>query len=157
MATPSASQFADQLNAQYPGKRINDPAYPGGDVGQQWLGYYAAHSGAASLATLEQAFADIIALEDLKGGLTAAAAATGTAENQAITGAAKGAIQITSWQQGLEAIGRFFAGLGQASTWLRVAEVLLGAGIIIVAAAKLASGTSVGQAAQKAGKAAMIL
>lgn len=58
---------------------------------------------------------------------------------------------------GLAAIGGFFSKLGQANTWLRVAEVLLGAGIIIVALARLAGDTPAGRAALKAGKAAAIL
>lgn len=58
---------------------------------------------------------------------------------------------------GLSAIGDFFGRLAQASTWIRVAEVILGAGLIIVSLARLAAGTPVGQAAAKAGKAAMIL
>jgi hypothetical protein len=58
---------------------------------------------------------------------------------------------------GLAAIGDFFTKLGNANTWLRVAEVLLGAGIIIVALAKLAGDTPAGRAAVKAGKAAAIL
>jgi hypothetical protein len=58
---------------------------------------------------------------------------------------------------GLAAIGDFFARLTQGATWLRVAEVVLGAGLIIVALAKLASNTPVGRAAAKAGKAALIL
>ena len=134
---PSAAQFAAQLNAKYPGKRINDPAYPGADVGEQWLGYYNAHSGSASLATLEQAFADIIGLEDLKGGLTATGTAVGTAQDQVITGAAKGAIQITSWEQGLEAIGAFFASLGQANTWIRIVKVLAGGVLLITGIAHI--------------------
>lgn len=51
----------------------------------------------------------------------------------------------------------FLSRLTSGNTWLRVAEVLLGGGLIIVALAKLASGTAAGQAAKKAGKAALIL
>jgi hypothetical protein len=131
-AVPSTSDFAALLNQKYPGKRINDPAYPGADIGDQWLNYYSAHSGSQSLSALENAFADIILLEDLKGGLTAAGAATGAAQNQAITGAVKGAIEITSWQQGLEAIGKFFASLGKANTWIRISKVLIGGVLLIV-------------------------
>lgn len=65
--------------------------------------------------------------------------------------------QVQGPLSGLAAIGDFFSKLGQANTWLRVAEVLLGAGIIIVALAKLASDTPAGRAAVKAGKAAAIL
>lgn len=130
-AVPSAAQFAALLNQKYPGKRINDPAYPGSDIGDQWLNYYSAHSASQSLSILENAFADIILLEDLKGGLTAAGAATGAAQDQAITGAVKGAIQITSWEQGLEAIGRFFASLSKGNTWIRITKVLIG-GVLLV-------------------------
>lgn len=58
---------------------------------------------------------------------------------------------------GLASIGDFFGRLTQASTWIRVAEVLLGSALIIVSLAKLAAGTPVGRAAAKAGKAAAIL
>lgn len=59
--------------------------------------------------------------------------------------------------QNAPGIADFLGRLTQASTWLRVAEVLLGSALIIVALAKLASNTSVGRAATRAGKAAMIL
>ena len=58
---------------------------------------------------------------------------------------------------GLDAIGDFFNKLGQAGTWIRVAEVLLGLGLLIVGISKLASGTPIGNAAATAGKAAAIL
>ena len=58
---------------------------------------------------------------------------------------------------GLNAIGDFFRRLTEGSTWIRVAEAILGLGLVIVGLAKLASGTSVGRAAVRAGKAAAIL
>lgn len=58
---------------------------------------------------------------------------------------------------GLAAIGDFFSRLTQANTWIRVAEVVLGLGLIVVGLAHLASGTAAGRAALKAGKAAAIL
>ncbi len=58
---------------------------------------------------------------------------------------------------GLATIGDFFSKLGQASTWLRVAEVLLGLGLIVVSLAKLAGDTSIGRTATKiATKAALL-
>lgn len=157
-SVPSAQQFADILNAKYPNKRINDPKYPGDNIGDQWLNYYNTHSGSQSLSVLENAFADIILLEDLKGGLTAAGAAVGSVQNAAITGAAKGAIQITSWQKGLEVIGAFFSSLTQASTWLRVGEFIIGAGLIVVGLAHITNtDTALKRTATKVGKAAMIL
>ena len=58
---------------------------------------------------------------------------------------------------GINAIGDFFQRLTQSHTWIRVAEVLLGLGLIVVGLAKLSSGSAVGKAAVKAGKAAAIL
>jgi len=57
----------------------------------------------------------------------------------------------------LRNIAAFFDKLGQASTWLRIGEFIIGAGLIIVGLARLASGTAVGKAAVRAGKAAAIL
>jgi hypothetical protein len=48
---------------------------------------------------------------------------------------------------GIEAIGNFFNKLGQAATWKRVAEVILGAALVIIGIAKLAAGTPAGKAA----------
>jgi hypothetical protein len=58
---------------------------------------------------------------------------------------------------GLAAIGDFFGRLTQASTWIRVGEVVLGIALIIVGTAKLFSNTAVGKTAAKAGKVAMLL
>ena len=58
---------------------------------------------------------------------------------------------------GLAAIGDFFHRLTEASTWIRVGEVLLGLALITVGLAHIASGTAAGRAALKAGKAAAIL
>jgi len=71
-----------------------------------------------------------------------------------VAGAAQAA---ASSVPGLSQIGTFFHSLGEANTWIRVAEVLLGLGLIIVGLAKLASGTPAGKAALKAGKAVAIL
>lgn len=54
-------------------------------------------------------------------------------------------------------LGDFLRRLGEANTWIRVAEVILGLGLIIVGLAKLASGTAAGKAALKAGETAAIL
>ena len=64
---------------------------------------------------------------------------------------------LTNPLTGLAAIGDFFQRLTQASTWVRVGEVLLGLALITVGLAHLASGTAAGRAALKAGKAAAIL
>lgn len=58
---------------------------------------------------------------------------------------------------GLSQIGDFFGALTQASTWIRVAEVLIGLGLIITGVSRLMSGTPIGNAAETAGKAAALL
>jgi hypothetical protein len=70
---------------------------------------------------------------------------------------AAGTIQAATSLTGLNAIGEFFSRLTNASTWIRVAEVLLGTGLIIVSLAALAADTPVGRAATKAGQLAKIL
>lgn len=58
---------------------------------------------------------------------------------------------------GLTQIGDFFGRLAEGSTWIRVAEVLIGLGLIAVGLAKLASGTGVGRVAETAAKGAALL
>jgi hypothetical protein len=57
---------------------------------------------------------------------------------------------------GLANIGAFFDRLGQAATWIRVAEIILGGALILAGVAKLISGTAAGQAAGTALKAAAL-
>lgn len=71
--------------------------------------------------------------------------------------AAKGAENAYAKLSPLAAVGDFLSRLTSANTWLRVAEVLLGTALIIVALAKLAGDTPIGRTAAKVGKAAMIL
>ena len=77
--------------------------------------------------------------------------AAGNATGQA------GPVNLPNPLTGVNAIGDFFGRLTEASTWIRVAEVIAGIGLIIIGLAKLAAGTPVGRAATRAGKAAMIL
>jgi hypothetical protein len=55
---------------------------------------------------------------------------------------------------GLAEIGDFFSKLGERATWIRVAEVVVGGGLVIVAISHLAANTSAGQTIVKAGKTA---
>lgn len=103
----------------------------GAAAGKAYAEYNASNPGNTPYMNA-QAFADIVALEGLQKALTAVGTGVGTAQGQVITGAEKGAIQITSWEQGLEAVGRFFASLGEANTWIRIAKVLIGGVLLVV-------------------------
>jgi len=87
-----------------------------------------------------------------KAAATAAAANQSSAPPGSSAAGAAGA-KVSSLGQ----IGSFFGALTQKNTWIRVAEVLLGAALLIIGLAKLASGTEAGKAATKiATKAALI-
>lgn len=153
---PTPQSFGDYLDQHWPDQQITKPSLPGSNIGQQWLNWYASESKkhpGTSLGTFEITFFDLAVAASLAKGITAAVTGTATATAEAGQATAAGFSEFS----GLAAIGDFFSRLTQASTWIRVAEVLLGAGLIIVAIAKLASDTPIGHAAAKAGKAAMIL
>jgi hypothetical protein len=127
----------------------------GAQAGQAYLTYNAQSPGNSPYINAK-AFADVIAIEGLQQGLQSLANLQSAVVNKGIPAAAAAVPKIPVLG-GLAAIGDFFQRLTQASTWIRAAEVVLGLGLIIVGLAHLASGTAVGRAAMKAGKAAAIL
>lgn len=141
-----------QANAKVPPPyafNINSDAYGPTGFGQNnWAEDYFA--GWLLLANVGPDIAKALA-----GGITAGSRAV----PKFLTGTARGIGQVPGAKtlSGLAAIGNFFNELGQANTWIRFAQVLLGLGLIIVGLAKLASGTAAGKAAIRAGKAAAIL
>jgi hypothetical protein len=56
-----------------------------------------------------------------------------------------------------EGVSSFLGQLSNKNTWVRIAEVVLGLGLLIVGLSQLAKGTPVGNAATKVAKAAAIL
>jgi len=56
----------------------------------------------------------------------------------------------------LKPIGTFFNSLGQAHTWIRVAEFLIGGALILVTLDKLLSGTTAGKQVHKVTTAALL-
>lgn len=64
---------------------------------------------------------------------------------------------ITQTIPGLAQIGDFFSRLAQANTWLRVAETILGIGLILVGLAHLGGNTHIGRAATKIATSAALL
>lgn len=143
--------FANLLNQKWPDKRINDPAYPGNNLGDQWLAWYAKHPG-LNLSIAENGFLEIIALEDLKGGLQAAAEGTAVATGQIAQGTATGLSQYAFFAPFID----FFGRLTEKATWIRIAEVGLGVILLAVALDKMFQGTPVGNVSHKALKAAML-
>lgn len=132
--------------------------------GMTWAQLYESIAGSDSSADPKQLADAVLGLESAQRLGTGLQAATNTLGK--FVGASEKAIGNTNFAagvpgsgalSGLAAIGDFFSRLTQASTWLRVAEVALGAALLIIGLAKLASNTPVGRAAAKAGKAARIL
>lgn len=76
------------------------------------------------------------------------AVASGAAVNSAVTSTP------LDW---LSTIGQFFSRLGEANTWLRIGEFLLGAALIVVGTAHLMTNTPMGRAAAGVAKKAAIL
>lgn len=82
---------------------------------------------------------------------TAAAAKPGPGPGEATQNFVQGSLP------GLAGIGDFFSRLSEGSTWIRVAEVIVGIGLIIAGLATVAKGTPIGQAAATAAKGAALL
>lgn len=55
-----------------------------------------------------------------------------------------------------DAVTKFLGFLGDRSSWIRIAEVIIGVGLVIVAADELAKGTPAANAAHTVAKAAML-
>lgn len=156
--TPQA--FATYLNGKFKGTdgKLGDPLTPldslgltGATIGDQWLSFYAEASARDPGKTLEQyEEAFVVLAEEAYLGLDLAA---GTSGGLAAGGAFAQSATVTAAQEA----GSIFSVLQSGSLWLRVGEVVLGIALIIVAVAKLASGTPAGKAALKVGKAAAIL
>jgi hypothetical protein len=129
------SKTANAFKTWYDGARKKDPSITPNQAVAAFL------TGYAISGNLQ---ATINALDKIPG-----AAATG-AENAYKT-------LVSNPLDFLRNIAAFFDKLSQASTWLRIAEFLLGAGLIIVGLAKLTAGTPVGKAAGNAAKAAALI
>lgn len=124
----------------YSGKLVHeDPPSPGyyAYLAETKLGLGWHELGVADSATAAQAAAWVTA--NITGG------AAPTTSNNPLTlggnavsqGAGSLAGSLASSIPGLSQLGSFLAALGQASTWERVAEVLIGAALIVAGAAHL--------------------
>lgn len=131
-------QYAAQFDAKFPGR----------GAGNAFLAYAAANPNLTAKQA-SSAFALMIAVEGLDKAIAAALAGSASLIGKADK--IQGLNPFQGWLTG------FLGNLTNAHTWERVAQVILGLGLIIVGLAKLASGTAVGKAAMKAGKAVKIL
>lgn len=133
-----------------------------GSAFQAW--YRAAWAKDPSI-TPDQAAAAWVTGAALSGGVSAAggllgqvpaAAASALQGTTAVKGANSVAAAVSNPLAFLRNIGAFFDKLSEASTWLRIGEFLLGAALVVVGVAKLASGTAAGRAAGKVAKVAAL-
>jgi hypothetical protein len=119
--------------------------------------YYHAAAARDPAITPEQAYTAWAAGTAISSGAQAEANALGLVVNKGLPAAAAAVPTVTNPLDFLRNIGAFFDKLSQASTWLRIGEFILGAALVIVGVAKLASGTAAGKAATKiATKAALL-
>jgi hypothetical protein len=131
-------QYAAQFDAKFPGR----------GAGNAFLAYAAANPSLTPKQA-SSAFAVMIAVEGLDKAITAALG--GSAGLLGAATKVQGLNPFQGWLTG------FLSTLTSAHTWERVAQAVIGLGLIIVGLAKLASGTAAGKAAVKAGKAVKIL
>jgi hypothetical protein len=136
-------------------------------TGDTWDEVYAALY-AAGLKTSPPQTPDVIAqdtivlmqTEAVATGLGTTVTYTGTfavgAVQAAVAGASEAANSIPGLS-GLAAIGDFFSRLTEGSTWIRVLEMVLGAGLVLVGLAHAASGTPAGRAAKSVAVKAALL
>lgn len=128
----------------------------GSAAGAAYASYNAANPGNSAYANAE-AFLEIILVHGLDTAISEGIGGAGSALGQAPGAVAEAASKLPDPLTGINAIGDFFQRLTQGNTWIRVAEFLLGLGLIVVGLAKLASGTAAGRTAAKVGKAAALL
>lgn len=122
-----------------------------------YAAYYRAAVAKDPAITPEQAYEIWITGTTIAGGAQAEANALGAVVNKGLPAAANAVPRVSNPLDFLRNIAGFFDRLGQASTWLRIGEFLLGAALVIVGTAKLASGTAAGRAATRiATKAALL-
>jgi hypothetical protein len=138
---PTPQSFADYLNQHWPGKRITGSGVPSGsDVGDQWLTWYAAQSAkypSYSLGEWEQAFFTIVGAHELGDAVGQAVQATADATGQMAQGTAAGLDQFASFLSPFEDIANVFHALGETSTWLRLAKIVIGGALILAGVAHL--------------------
>jgi hypothetical protein len=146
---------------------------PGLSLGEQWLAWYAQarlrYGGTYTLVQYEQAF--IVLWEDvtLNGdlsqaegsgaydvGLFADSIPQGLGNTPGAKGLATTATAVGNAATGINAIGDFFQRLTQAGTWVRAAEVLIGAALLL-AGLNHVLGNPAGKAAKTAAKGAALL
>ena len=138
---PSVSSFGTMLNQAYNSKTIPGYSAPGPDASSQWEYFYTQFVNShpnATLGTAEQTFLETIAL----------GSAVQAAISKAPTAAASATGQIAKGtQQGLDQTGQTFSsaldfldGIASAALWERVAMVVGGGVLIILALGSMTGG-----------------
>jgi hypothetical protein len=115
-----------------------DKSYPGKNAGAAYTDYANAHPS-LSPTQASSAFALEIALSGIDKAIASAVTGVGKLTGATPGGIVAGAKAVSQLNPltGLDAIGNFFNKLGDASTWIRVAEVAVGLLLIAVGIAEL--------------------
>jgi len=108
---------------------VNKISRPGGPRGPQQTNYVIEQAASRPINTVAGPYATKAAAQAWQ----TSANTAGNSPGSAIGGAADAAANAT----GLSAVGDFFGRLGQANTWIRVAEVILGVVLLAVGIARI--------------------
>jgi hypothetical protein len=135
-----------------------------GELGQAEGTAFLTYANAHPLLTAKQAaseFVSAVAAQDVGTNIAEGTSETGNLTNTAgqSTVSALGAVgkAVGNPLSGLAAIGNFFNLLTQRQTLIRIAEGVIGLGLIVVGLAKLAEGTPIGKAAGTVARTARIM
>lgn len=142
----TAQAFKSYLNAHFKGTdnvlghplhALDGIGLTGSTIGDQWLKFYSEATVKDPGKTLEQYEEAFVVLAeegylgtDLAAGVGGGLAFSGAAVQQVPSG-------LQNAIPGVAQIGDFFASLGEASTWIRVAEVFLGVVLLGIGIAQL--------------------
>lgn len=136
-------------------------AYKLSKGGTTWADWATYKSGAYNqyLLQAQDAFNQAAAMTDSDRNAIIAqgSAAASSLNTNTMTGETSGSSTTsTNPLDWLSTIGGFFSDLGEANTWLRIGEFVLGAGLIYVGLSHLMAGTAAGTALKKAGSAVKV-
>lgn len=128
---------------------VNQISRPGGPRGPQQTSYVIVQAAARPINTVAGPYATKAKAQAWQTSANTAGNSPGSA--------AGGTVNAAANATGLTAIGDFFSRLGQANTWIRVAEVLLGLVLLAVGVARATNAVPIAtKIAKTAGEGALL-